>query len=123
VRDYDEAIGWFGRCLGFRLAEDTPLGGTRRWVVMAPAHDGQGASLLLARAEGERQRAAVGNQAGGRVGFFLYTEDFARKHAAMLAAGVDFREGPRRERYGTVAVFADLYGNLWDLLEPSGPPA
>lgn len=116
VRDYDEAIAWFSRCLGFAPIEDTPLGGGKRWVVVAPA-GGTGARLVLA------QVADVPLAAAGRVAFFLHTDDFARDHAAMLAAGVTFREAPRYEAYGTVAVFEDLYGNGWDLIEPVTPPA
>jgi catechol 2,3-dioxygenase-like lactoylglutathione lyase family enzyme len=118
VTDYDEAIGFYCGRLGFRLVEDTPLGGGKRWVLVAPA--GGGAQLLLARADGPGQQAAVGRQAGGRVGFFLETDDFARDHAAFTAAGVKFCEAPREESYGTVAVFEDLHGNRWDLIEPRG---
>jgi catechol 2,3-dioxygenase-like lactoylglutathione lyase family enzyme len=121
VRDYDEAIEWFCRCLDFRKLADTLLPGGKRWVTVAPR--GEGTVLLLARAVGAEQVARVGDQAGGRVLLFLETDDFARDHAAMLAAGVDFREAPRRESYGTVAVFADLYGNLWDLIEPMSETA
>ena len=117
VRDYDEAIRWYVDKLGFVLVEDTPLDDTKRWVVVAPEHDSP-MRLLLARADGERQMARIGDQTGGRVSLFLETGDFSRDHAAMLAAGVAFREPPRHEAYGTVAVFADLYGNLWDLIEP-----
>lgn len=116
VRDYDEAIAWFRDALGFELVEDTPLGGGKRWVLVAP---GEGATpLLLAEASTDEQRARIGDQTGGRVGLFLHTDDFARDHARMTAAGVRFREAPRHEAYGTVAVFEDLYGNLWDLIEP-----
>lgn len=117
VRDYDEAIAWYRDCLGFALTEDVDLGGGKRWVVVAPA-GGCGARLLLARADGEVQRARIGDQAGGRVFLFLETDDFDRDHSSMLARGVVFREAPRREAYGTVAVFEDLCGNLWDLIEP-----
>jgi catechol 2,3-dioxygenase-like lactoylglutathione lyase family enzyme len=117
VADYDEAIAWYVGRLGFLLADDVDLGGGKRWVTVAPAN-GQGARLLLAEADGEAQRKSIGNQTGGRVFLFLETDDFARDHKAMLAKGVDFREAPRFEPYGTVAVFADLYGNLWDLIEP-----
>lgn len=117
VRDYDEAIAWFTRCLGFTLHEDTPLGGAKRWVVVGSANGG--ARLLLAQADGAVQESAVGTAAGGRVAFFLHTDDFARDHAAMLANGVTFREAPRVESYGRVAVFEDLYGNAWDLIQPS----
>ncbi len=116
VRDYDEAIAWYVEKLGFALAEDADLNGGKRWVTLSAGKDG--ARLLLARADGERQAARIGDQTGGRVLLFLETDDFARDHAAMLAKGVVFQEEPRHEAYGTVAVFADLYGNLWDLIEP-----
>jgi catechol 2,3-dioxygenase-like lactoylglutathione lyase family enzyme len=117
VADYDEAIAFYTRVLGFSLIADLDLGGGKRWVLIAP--DGSaGARLLLAEADGAEQAAHVGNQTGGRVGFFLETEDFARDHAAYVAPGVRFLEEPRREPYGTVAVFEDLYGNKWDLIEP-----
>lgn len=122
VRDYDEAIGWFMEKLGFALVEDTKLSDVKRWVVVAPPNHendgGSGAALLLAKAEGERQRAAVGEPSGGRVFLFLETDDFDRDHAAMSAKGVRFLEAPRREPYGKVAVFEDLYGAKWDLIEP-----
>jgi catechol 2,3-dioxygenase-like lactoylglutathione lyase family enzyme len=114
VLDYDPAIDWFVRCLGFRLVEDTPVSEGKRWVKVA-APDG-GSDLLLARAVGDR-RAAVGHQTGGRVGFFLEVSDFDEAHARMTAAGVHFEEEPRAEPYGRVEVFNDLYGNRWDLLE------
>lgn len=120
VRDYDEAIGWYRDKLGFTLLEDTDLGGGKRWVRMAPPGTDPASGqtcLLLARASGPEQEAAIGHQAGGRVFLFLHTDDFARDHAAMQAAGVRFLEAPRHEAYGSVAVFADLYGNKWDLLE------
>jgi catechol 2,3-dioxygenase-like lactoylglutathione lyase family enzyme len=116
VRDYDEAIAYYTRALGFELLEDTPLGDGKRWVRVAPAGTNETA-LLLASASTEGQSAHVGNQAGGRVGFFLHTDDFHRDHAAMTARGVRFLEAPRSEPYGNVAVFEDLYGNRWDLLE------
>jgi catechol 2,3-dioxygenase-like lactoylglutathione lyase family enzyme len=116
VRDYDEAIEWYRDRLGFEVLEDTVLAAEKRWVRMAPA--GQGAELLLARAVNAEQRARIGDQTGGRVFLFLETEDFARDHARMLARGVRFLEEPRSEPYGTVAVFEDLYGNRWDLIEP-----
>lgn len=119
VADYDEAIGFYRDRLGFDLVEDTPLGAGKRWVMVAPK-GGKGARLLLARADGEAQAARIGDQTGGRVGFFLETDDFARDHEAFLAAGVRFLEAPRHEPYGTVAVFEDLYGNKWDLIEPRG---
>ncbi len=123
VHEYDEAIAFFVDALGFTLDEDTDMGGGKRWVVVTPsqaANDaGTGASLLLARAASDEQRAVVGAQGGGRVWLFLHTDDFARDHARMTAAGVHFREAPRQEPYGTVAVFEDLYGNPWDLLQMS----
>lgn len=115
VADYDAAIAWFRDRLGFRLIEDTPLGGAKRWVRMASEG---GAELLLARADGPEQEAAIGRQGGGRVFLFLETDDFARDHARMVDSGVRFREAPRFEPYGTVAVFEDCSGNLWDLIEP-----
>ena len=117
VADYDEAIVWYTGALGFELLEDTALGDGKRWVTVGPAGNA-GAALLLARARGDLQRARVGDQCGGRVGFFLETDDFTRDHAAMRARGVEFLEEPRHEAYATVAVFRDLYGNRWDLLEP-----
>ncbi len=118
VRDYDEAIAFYVGKLGFELSEDDDRGGGKRWVRVTPR--GGQTSLLLARAVTDAQRAAIGNQSGGRVWLFLETEDFDRDHAAFLAAGVHFRETPRREDYGVVAVFEDLYGNAWDLIEPVG---
>jgi catechol 2,3-dioxygenase-like lactoylglutathione lyase family enzyme len=117
IRDYDEAIAWFSRRLGFQLAEDADMGGGKRWVVMRPPGE-RGAALLLARAVGPAQEAAIGNQSGGRVFLFLETDDFARDHARMTSAGVRFTEAPRSEPYGTVAVFEDLCGNRWDLIQP-----
>lgn len=120
VRDYDEAIAWYREKLGFVLEEDTDLGDGKRWVTMtSPGASVHGARLLLARAVGAEQSSRIGNQTGGRVFLFLETDDFRRDHQAMLARGVTFREEPRAEAYGTVAVFSDLYGNLWDLLEPA----
>ncbi|MEG3630153.1 VOC family protein [Streptomyces poriticola] len=119
VDDYDEAIRFYTEALGFRLAEDTPRPDGSRWVVVEPPGSVPGTGLLLARARGEGQHARVGDQTGGRVGFFLHTDDFARDHARMAAAGVTFLETPRHEPYGTVAVFQDLYGNRWDLLQPA----
>lgn len=117
VRDYDEAIDWYTRVLGFTLLEDTPMDHGKRWVRVAPP--GFSATcLLLARAVTPAQSASVGNQAGGRVFLFLHTDDFARDHARMLESGVRFCEAPRHEDYGTVVVFEDLYGNRWDLIEP-----
>lgn len=116
VANYDDAIAWYTERLGFDLVEDTALGGGKRWVTVAPA--GGGTRLLLAEPKNRPERAAIGNQAGGRVFLFLESDDFARDHAAMRAKGVVFREAPRHEPYGTVAVFTDLCGNLWDLIEP-----
>jgi catechol 2,3-dioxygenase-like lactoylglutathione lyase family enzyme len=116
VRDYDEAIAWFTQKLGFRLVEDTKLSDTKRWVLVAPPGD-HGTSLLLARGASETQLASVGNQTGGRVGFFLQTDDFARDHRTLLARGVEFIESPRTEEYGTVAIFKDVSGNKWDLIQ------
>jgi catechol 2,3-dioxygenase-like lactoylglutathione lyase family enzyme len=115
VRDYDEAIAWFTGSLGFELVEDTPRGGGKRWVLVAP-RGGAGTRLLLAKAVTPAQAAAIGNQAGGRVWMFLETDDFQRDHAAMKRRGVKFVEEPRHEEYGTVVVFEDLYGNRWDLV-------
>lgn len=119
VREYDEALAFFTGAMGFRLVEDTPLGGGKRWVVVEP-DGGAGAGLLLARATTPVQDEAVGRQAGGRVAYFLETDAFARDHARLLAAGVRFTEAPRREAYGDVAVFLDLYGNRWDLVGRRG---
>ncbi|MFE5482539.1 VOC family protein [Streptomyces sp. NPDC056527] len=119
VRDYDEAIAFYTDALGFDLVEDTDRGDGSRWVVVRPAGGPAGTGLLLARANGAAQESAVGAQTGGRVGFFLHTDDFARDHARMTAAGVHFLETPRHEPYGSVAVFEDLYGNRWDLLQPT----
>lgn len=120
VRDYDEAKAWYTGKLGLSLIEDTNLGGGKRWVVVSP---GGGSDFLLAQAKNDAERAAIGNQTGGRVAFFLHTDNFARDHVAMLAKGVNFREAPRHEPYGTVAVFEDLYGNLFDLIEQKRPAA
>lgn len=116
VSDYDEAVSWFVGRLGFELTEDTPLGGGKRWVTVRPGSQG-GAGLLLARAEGALQRAGIGGQAGGRVAFFLQTDDFSADHRRLSDNGVRFLESPRLEAYGTVAVFEDLYANRWDLVE------
>ena len=119
VRDYDEALAFFRDMLGFELVEDTPLPEEgKRWVVVAPP-GGASARVLLARAATDEQRARVGDQTGGRVAFFLNTDDLARDHERLLARGVEFVREPRTERYGTVAVFRDFYGNLWDLIEPA----
>ena len=114
VRDYDEAIAWFTRCLRFTLLEDTPLGDGKRWVrIQAPSG---GAALLLAKAVDDTQIAAIGNQTGGRVGFFLTVSDFIEMFSHMQHNGVFFEGEPRTEPYGKVIVFQDLYGNRWDLL-------
>jgi catechol 2,3-dioxygenase-like lactoylglutathione lyase family enzyme len=118
VRDYDEAIAFFTRTLGFRLIEDTPLSTAKRWVVVGPTSS-DGTTVLLARAATAEQRALIGKQAAGRVAFFLHTEDFWRDHAELERRGLKFTEPPREEPYGTVAVFEDLYGNRWDLVQPS----
>ena len=116
VPDYDAAIAFYCGTLGFTLVEDNGLDDEKRWVVVRPP-GGDGASLLLARAADAVQARAIGNQTGGRVGFFLSTDDFARDHAAYLARGVVFEEEPRHEVYGTVAVFRDPFGNRWDLIQ------
>jgi catechol 2,3-dioxygenase-like lactoylglutathione lyase family enzyme len=115
VRDYDEALSFYTNCLGFQLIEDTPMGEGKRWVVVRPVSGGS--DILLAQAKNEAELSRIGDQTGGRVFLFLESDDFARDHAQMLAKGVQFREQPRHEPYGTVAVFADLYGNLFDLIE------
>ena len=120
VRDYDEAIAFYTETLGFDLLEDTFLPEEqKRWVVVAP-RSARETRLLLARAVGGEQSSRIGNQTGGRVAFFLYTDDFWRDYRAYQDKGVVFVREPRTETYGTVAVFLDLYGNQWDLLEPSG---
>jgi len=117
VSDYDAAIAWFSRCLGFELSEDIDMGGGKRWVVVQP-QGAKGVALVLAKAMGDQQ-ALLGRQAGGRVFLFAETDDFDRDHAHMTGEGVVFRESPRNEPYGKVAVFEDLYGNPWDLIEPA----
>jgi catechol 2,3-dioxygenase-like lactoylglutathione lyase family enzyme len=119
VRDYDEAIAFFTDALRFTLVEDTPLGGGKRWVVVAPAAS-TGASLLLAKAATPEQLSRVGDQTGGRVFLFLHTDDFWDDYRHMQSRGVRFIEQPRRESYGLVVVFLDLYGNKWDLVQRSG---
>lgn len=116
VRDYDEAISWFTAKLGFGLVEDTDLGNGKRWVLLAPRGSLE-TRILLARAVTEDQTRHIGDQTGGRVFLFLHTDDFWRDYAAYRAKGVQFREEPREEPYGIVAVFDDLYGNRWDLLQ------
>lgn len=116
VDDYDRAISFYVGKLGFELREDRPLTPTKRWVVVAPPTSASG--LLLARAADHKQCEAVGNQSGGRVFLFLETDDFERDYRVYVERGVRFIEAPRHEPYGTVAVFEDLYGNRWDLIEP-----
>lgn len=118
VRDYDEALAFYVGTLGFTLIEDTCIPAQdKRWVTVAPPGSA-GPLLLLARAVGEEQSSRIGNQTGGRVFLFLYTDDFWRDYAAYRSKGVIFVREPKEESYGTVAVFADLYGTLWDLLQP-----
>jgi catechol 2,3-dioxygenase-like lactoylglutathione lyase family enzyme len=121
VRDYDEAIDFFVRLLGFNLVEDSPSvaesGRAKRWVVVRPPNGGTG--LLLAEADGEEQRRALGNQTGGRVAFFLRVDDFAAAFERMRGGGVEFLTDPREEPYGSVAIFRDIAGNRWDLLGPN----
>ena len=120
VRDYDEAISWFTEKLGFDLIEDSGSkdrhGEDKRWVLVAPKGS-RGTRILLARASNPEEMSRIGNQTGGRVFLFLHTDDFQRDYAAMKSRGVKFLEQPRHEPYGTVAVFEDLYGNKWDLLQ------
>lgn len=118
VDDYDTALSFYVGKLGFQLREDTKLSEEKRWVVVAP--EGSSAALLLARASGDRQSRAIGNQSGGRVFLFMETDNFNRDYADYCSKGVNFVEAPRTEAYGVVAVFEDLYGNLWDLIEPMG---
>ena len=117
VADYDEAIDFYTKKLGFILLEDTSLSPEKRWVVVAPKGTGQ-CRLLLAKAANEEQFAHIGNQTGGRVFLFLYTDDFSREYQRLLDSGVTIVRRPVEEPYGKVAVFADLYGNQWDLLQP-----
>lgn len=116
VDDYDIAIAFYVGKLGFELREDTPLTADKRWVVVTPP--GAATGILLARAADDRQRRAIGDQCGGRVFLFLETDDFARDHLAYTHRGVCFVEPPRQEPYGIVAVFEDVYGNRWDLVQP-----
>jgi catechol 2,3-dioxygenase-like lactoylglutathione lyase family enzyme len=123
VRDYDEAIGFYTGTLGFRLIEDSPIPAQqKRWVVVAPPGS-TSSHLLLARAVGDEQSSRIGNQTGGRVFLFLYTDDFWRDFRVYTSKGVVFVREPKEEPFGTVAVFEDLYGNLWDLLQPKVPTA
>lgn len=120
VRDYDEAIAFFTNKVGFELVEDSPsrdrLGQEKRWVLVSPRRS-LGTEILLAKASTAEEESRIGNQTGGRVFLFLHTDDFWRDHRAMTERGVRFLEPPRNEPYGTVAVFEDLYGNKWDLLQ------
>jgi predicted enzyme related to lactoylglutathione lyase len=119
VPDYDAGITFFVGALGFDLIEDSDMGGGKRWVVVGGKDaNGFGGRLLIARAANEAQTAAIGNQTGGRVGFFAHTDDFTGTHARLVDAGAMFHEQPRSEPYGTVAVFSDPFGNRWDLIEP-----
>jgi len=123
VKDYDEAITFYVDVLGFALIEDTPIPKQmKRWVVVAP-NGGSGAQILLAKASNDQQAPFIGNQAGGRVFLFLYTDDFERDYAVYQSRGVKFVRGKVQEPYGTVAVFADLYGNQWDLIELVNSPS
>ena len=117
VNDYDEAIDFYTRKLSFTLLEDTRMSDTKRWVVIAPPGS-TGCTILLAKAANDAQKAVVGNQTGGRVFLFLHTDNFDRDYNQMQEAGIEFIESPRQEVYGKVVVFADLYGNRWDLIEP-----
>ncbi len=117
VKDYDEAIQFYTEKLSFKLIEDTKLSETKRWVIVHPPGS-NGCSLLLAKAANEKQNKSIGNQTGGRVFLFLYTDDFWRDYNKMLKRDIHFIRPPKEEKYGTVAVFEDLYGNLWDLIEP-----
>ncbi len=114
VPDYDEAIDYFVNTLGFTLNEDTRISEEKRWITVSP---GAGTRLLLAKAKGKRQSAAIGCQSGGRVFLFLTTDDFWRDYRAFRSSGVEFQQEPRYEEYGIVAVFKDIYGNLWDLIQ------
>ncbi|MEM9740897.1 MAG: VOC family protein [Pseudomonadota bacterium] len=119
VPDYDVGLAYFTGVLGFELVEDTDLGNGKRWVLIAP-RGSKACRLLLARATSEAQDTAIGNQTGGRVAFFLYTDDFDADYAVYTEAGVDFQEEPREEPYGKVVVFRDAFGNLWDFIQPKG---
>ncbi|WP_282161945.1 VOC family protein [Ulvibacterium marinum] len=118
VKDYDEAIAFYTKKLDFILLEDTILSEEKRWVLVAPP-GAKESCLLLAKAANEEQRKSIGNQSGGRVFLFLFTDDFWRDYNKMVGRNIKFLRPPKEEEYGTVAVFEDLYGNLWDLLEPS----
>ncbi len=115
VRDYDEAIAFYTQKLGFRLVADIDLGGGKRWVLVSPNESGF--NILFGKAKNQKEKEAIGNQTGGRVFLFLHTTDFWGDYTSMKANGISFKEEPRKEEYGTVVVFEDLYGNLWDLLQ------
>jgi uncharacterized glyoxalase superfamily protein PhnB len=117
VKDYDEAIKFYSEKLNFSIIEDTPLSETKRWVLISPPGDLSGCLLLLAKAANEEQSSRIGNQTGGRVFLFLQTDDFWRDYNNMQNKGVEFIREPIKESWGTVAVFKDLYGNLWDFIE------
>lgn len=116
VDDYDRGIEYFTKTLGFSLIEDTSLSPEKRWVVLAPDAN-EGARVLLAKASSPAQESSIGSQTGGRVGFFLYTDDFDRDYSLMRSKGVDFAETPRQESFGKVVVFSDIFGNKWDFIE------
>lgn len=116
VADYDDAIDFYVNTMQFKLIEDTPLGAGKRWVLVEPT--GGGCRLLLAKAKNEEQASRIGNQTGGRVFLFIHTDDFWRDYKHLVSHNVEFVSPPKEEPYGTVAVFKDLYGNLWDLIEP-----
>ena len=118
VNDYDEAIAFYTQQLDFTLVEDTPIDENKRWVLVAPP-GAKECCLLLAKAKNEREAASIGNQTGGRVGFFLFTDDFWRDYHKMVERKINFKRPPTDFDYGTVAVFEDLYGNLWDLVQPN----
>ena len=115
IDDYEDAISHYVNDLGFTLIEDTELSPEKRWVVVAPCSEG--AQILLAKASNEQQQAAIGNSTGGRVGFFLYTDNFTETYERYLSKGIEFTESPRNESFGQVVVFKDKYGNKWDLIE------
>jgi predicted enzyme related to lactoylglutathione lyase len=118
VDDYDKAIKFYTKKLDFILIEDTDLGEGKRWVIVAPQGSKE-CALVLAKSDGEEQASRVGNQTGGRVFLFLYTDDFWRDYYKMVERGIKFIREPEKMPYGMVAVFKDLYGNMWDLLEPN----
>lgn len=120
VSDYDEAINFYTQKLNFTLIEDTPIGDDKRWVLVAPAGSRE-CCLLLAKASSDEQKKFIGKQTGGRVFLFLYTDDFERDYQNLIRENIQILRAPKQESYGTVAVFADLYGNLWDLIEPQKP--